>query len=494
MNTRPIDKSSDPFLDELSYLKGPICGIYKTCKNARKYIISGLNSIDSQLKGITYLAFNGKLSEENGIKYIDHWMSYLQSMKTEIERFQSLVDFEQNALKKRVDFINVKYEQMTADDTEFSDYHHFAYSVDDKQIISENASVDEPQPVQPSKYSDRHFLSIWSDRLLIDYFHRNSYFLTANALIADNEELTELSNVRLWHKLKGPMDAIKQRNAALLIKWCKSNKTLLKREQNDLEFLCRERFVVGLLRNGQIEQATEYLTNEIAPICKSEQQWKRISKLFICAMFVPIIFSSQNAKYDKLLKNPKDKRLKKEFRDDCKRKLPKFVYVIFFKAAHFWKAIECEFLRVFKAIYGLNEHSMLEYVLSSSLQTLLTPYCYHREWTHPNCITCKYGKNKMAQLAHKSHLRGIELPNSQIVCDKETDFRHKQVENGCNEYEIIKDCMVTNEHSMAIKSNPDAILTPNGCVIHKDAAKGLSAKNNWIENDFKKIYLCYDLF
>jgi len=391
---------------------------------------------------------------------MNHWTLHLEKMRAEIDRFQTMADLEQNALEKRIKFIN------------------------DKQVEMDD--------------SDDHFVDIWSNRLLLDYFHRNSYFLSAEQMLSSDEEseLTILSNVRLWHKIKGPLDGIKQRNPLLIIKWCRTNKTLLKNVQNNLAFLCKSRFVVELLRNGEVDRASQYMTNEMAQQC---QQWDDIAHLFVCSQFVPLIFS-QNEKYKKMINANSNananefKRLKKAYKADLKRKIPKTVYKTFFKPGIFWRAIECEFLRVFKAIFGLNKHSMLEYVLGTSLQTLLTPYCYHSEWTNAHCVTCKNNHNKMAKLAHKSKLRGVELPSSVIVCGKETDFAHKEVENGCNEYEIIRDCMVNNEESMTIKSNGDAIVTPNGCVIHKDAAKGMIAKNNWIQNDCKKIYLCYDLF
>ena len=83
MNTREEETECDLFLDELSYLLGPVIGLYKTTKNSRKYIISGLNSIDEELKGITFASFNNNLNVETCIKYIDHWIHYIQRMKIE---------------------------------------------------------------------------------------------------------------------------------------------------------------------------------------------------------------------------------------------------------------------------------------------------------------------------------------------------------------------------------------------------------------------------
>ena len=277
MNTRPQEPDSDLFLDELEYLRGPVQGLYKTAKNARKYIISGLNSIDEQLKPITYASFNNDLNDENGIQYIDHWIAYLQKMKQEIKRFQNLSDFEQNALKTRIDFINQKYNQLQRENktNKIESYqdqyplYHFPYSKNDKNIINSTINdeiKEESEENKERKYndndnddnlmmidnnnnnknnnnkriedervyginkSDRHYRSIWIDRLLIDYLSRNQYFKTAYALVEDTD-LTILTNIRLYHKIREPLDGLETRNPHSIIKWCRANKTLLKQHQ-----------------------------------------------------------------------------------------------------------------------------------------------------------------------------------------------------------------------------------------------------------------------
>eukprot|EP01083_Nonionella_stella_P220306 788364_1 len=506
MNTRDTARESDCdlFMDEREYLRGPVSGIYKTTKNARKYMVSGLNSIDSQLKGITFASFNNSLNIDSTVQYIDHWISYLERMKIEIEQFQSLSDFEQNALKTRIDFINHKYSELQQDKTKRKMYY-FPYNSDDKKVI-ENDSEPSMERVYGVNSLDRHCGSIYMDRLLIDYLCRNSYFKTAYALVEDNHLMTDVSNIRLYHKIREPLNGIKQRNCHLIIKWCRANKTLLKHKdiESNLEFLARSRLVIELLRNGDIENATEYITNEMTKDLDSDGalvawRWSHVRELFMCSMFVPIIFGN-NDKYKMLLKCKESgggndfnyKQCKKAFKQDLKQKIPKNVYKLLFKPTYYWKAIEDEFWRIFKMIYGLNKHSMLEYVLSSSLQTLLTPYCYHKEWGHLNCITCLYGRSKMSALTHKSHLRCCELANSIIVCDKQPNINHKEIKN--KEYEIIRNSMIDNEHSITINSNDNAMVTPNGCIIDKEAAKVLIATNKFIKNDYQKIYLYYHLF
>eukprot|EP01084_Bolivina_argentea_P084345 152570_1 len=133
MNSREETKEPDLFLDELEYLLGPVIGLYKTTKNTRKYIISGLNSIDEELKGITFASFNNNLNFETCIKYIDHWISYIKRMKIEIERFQNLSNFEQNALKIRIDFINNKYKQIKLKKKlNYFDNYYIPYCINDK--------------------------------------------------------------------------------------------------------------------------------------------------------------------------------------------------------------------------------------------------------------------------------------------------------------------------------------------------------------------------
>lgn len=512
----------DLFLDELEYLIGPIQGIYKTTKNARKYIISGLNSIDEQLKPITYASFNNNLKNENAIQYIDHWINYLQKMKLEIERFQNLNDFEQNALKIRINFMNKKYNQFRRENNKnmksYKDkypFYHFPYSNDDKAILNieerENNNKEERDYGQ-----DRHYKSIWIDRLLIDYLSRNEYFQTSYALLMEDNNLTILTNIRLYHKIRDALYGLKKRDATSIIKWCRTNKTLLKQYKNNLEFMAKSRIVIQILRNGDIINAAEYITNEMNKDLEinnnnndNKWRWNQISQLFTCFIFVPIMFI-ENEKYKSLLKakykfnqNKTNKELKKyyikckkEYKSDLKKKIPKNVYKLFFKPKYFWDKMKDEFWRIFKLIYGLNKHSMLEYVLSSSLQTLITPYCYHKEWNHPNCITCVYGRNKISKLCHKSHIRGIEIPYTLIVADKESNINHKDIKN--KEYKIIRNQMINNEQTLLLTKNTQATVTPNGCIISKQSSQVLIGTNVFVKKDFEtidsKIFLYYDLF
>ena len=303
--------------------------------------------------------------------------------------------------------------------------------------------------------------------------------------------------------------------------------------------MARSRVVIELLRKGDILNAAEYMTNEMSKDleCKSDDndfitkwRWNQIGDLFTCSVFVPVMFHN-NQKYDKLLqakyqyiqsqsqqkqqqtdkkskknnKNNKNKeseikkyyeKCKTEFKNDLKKKIPKHVYKLFFKPSYFWKKMEDEFWRIFKLIYGLNKYSMLEYVLSTSLQTLVTPYCYHKEWAHSNCITCVHARNKMSKLCHKSHIRGIELPYSLIICDKESDINQSGVKN--KEYFIIRNQMIDNEETISITENDRAKVTPNGCIIAKESAQVLVGTNRFVKKDFEtpesKIFLYYDLF
>lgn len=250
--------------------------------------------------------------------------------------------------------------------------------------------------------------------------------------------------------------------------------------QSHLEFMARSRVVIELLRMGKTAEAAGYITNEMAKDLEhrsedtdasTQWKWTRISHLFTCSMFVPVLFED-NEKYHKLQRakgQSMDRRFyekcKRDFKEDAKRKVPHHVYKLLFKPKYYWDRIETEFWRIFKMIYGLNEHSMLEYVVSSSLQTLLTPYCYHKEWRHPNCVACKGGRNKMGKVAHKSHIRGIELPFSYIVCDVPSDIDQHQVKN--EEYGLIRRCLIENEQSARIKTNNQALVTPNGLVSPK---------------------------
>jgi len=578
MNTRPQEANSDIFLDELEYLTGPIQGIYKTTKNARKYIITGLNRIDEQLKPVTYASFNNNLNEDNAIQYIDHWMQMLQTMKQEIQQFQKLCDFEQTALKQRIDFINQKYNQLQRENhttnqiepyRDHYPFYHFPYSSSDKKLISnkpETKAEDEKydkesktdhdhlhgddddddddlndhkhnnnnqqhsesavgsERVYGTTQSDRHYRAIWMDRLLIDYLCRNQYNKTAYALVEDTD-LKTLSNIRLYHKIREPLDAIKNRNPSVIIKWCRLNKTLLKQHKSNLEFMARARVVIEILRTGDIIQAADYITNQMNKDLELEQEtdahrrrrddekdtdddgvmkwrWQEISELFTCSHFVPVMFRD-NDKYAALLqlkyqceysgaeKKKLYEKCKREYKNDVKKKVPKNVYKLFFKPKYYWKKIETEFWRIFKLIYGLNKYSMLEYVLSSSLQTVLTPYCYHKEWAHPNCITCIHGRNKMGKLCRKSHIRGIELAATMIVSDKESAVNSKDVKN--NEYHIIENCMINNEETIAISKNEQTFFTSNGCVINKHVGDTLSATGKASKNTYDKLYLFYDL-
>ena len=278
MQTRTPTKDTDIFLDEYEYLTGPLQGLYKTTKNARKYIISGLNSIDEQLKVITYASFSNTLNRDHAIASIDHWISYLKTMKREIARFQTLSEFEQDALRVRIDYINSKHDQLrreTSSDPHLAPHrdkrplYRFPYSVHDKALLDEhkgysddihsnhnqsqntnrhvggdddddttmNQSTDHdpPQNAQRGQRSsgrttERHFKAIWMDRLLVDYLCRNGHFKTAYAL-SDDHDLKVLSNIRLFHKIREPLHALQRRNAVAIIKWCRSNKTLLKEHQ-----------------------------------------------------------------------------------------------------------------------------------------------------------------------------------------------------------------------------------------------------------------------
>ena len=557
MKTRPQQADADIFIDELEYLTGPIQDLYKTTKNARKYIISGLNSIDEQLKPITCAAFNKNLNSDKAIQYIDHVARYLQNMKREIERFQNLSDFEQNTLKTRIDFIKAKYRQLTreaqsANRKSYRDQcplYHFPYSSDDRHLLDavdaeaeehkerESKSKDERERVYGRSSGARHYASLCLDRLLIDHLARHSQLETAYALV-EEAQLTQLSNMRLFHKIREPLEALRARNPHVVIKWCRANKTLLKhgKTRSNLEFMAKSRVALQLMRN-HVLQATDYIAHDMAKDLDfdfdddddgdeddavAQWRWQRIAELSTCALFAPAVFAESEA-YQRLLrakyrwleaqaqaqqhkhnhnKRERDATAEREqyvkcrraFKAEAKRKTPLLVYRQLFKAARYWKRMGREFWRVLERMYGLKAHSELEYAVSASLQTLMTPYCHHAEWAHDNCVTCKHGRNKMGAVASKSHLRGVELATSHIVCDRlaDVDCRAGAVQG--KEYDVIRHCMVDHEESLAIAANDQARVTPNGCVIDKQTAQVLVGTNRFIQKDYERVYLYYDLF
>merc|ERR1712013_835193 len=144
----------------------------------------------------------------------------------------------------------------------------------------------------------------------------------------------------------------------------------------------------------------------------------------------------------------------------------------------FWSAVE--------KMYALSTKSTLSYLVSAALQCLKTPFCDEREWAHSNCVCCRFARNKMSAVATKSHIRGIELTRSHIVCDR--------IALAPSNSTSIRQRLLDADDSVAISSNDRARVTPNGCVIHKDDAHALVDTNAFIRNDFERVYIYNDLF
>ena len=226
----------------------------------------------------------------------------------------------------------------------------------------------------------------------------------------------------------------------------------------------------------------------------SQYRWRLIQKLYTACTFTNVVFN--NEKYKKLqellaqynasktiilnspiLKQNMDingntieeelNKIKNEYCQILKEKLPPKVYQLFFEPSYFWDIIEMEFWKMFKLINGFNKHSMLEYILTTSLQTIKTPYCYHKYWKNNNCETCIGSRNLCSKIANDKdydyNIYEITHKKSYIVCQQ---TEHK-LNNNNNINPKIKNDKFNNYAIYWQKSKKVELpyLLPNGVVV-----------------------------
>ena len=288
--------------------------------------------------------------------------------------------------------------------------------------------------------SDSKKSIIWKhhrlNRILVDHFLRNGYYDSA-IMLAETSEVQHLVDTEQFSAAKQVEKTLKEKNPAVCLQWCHSNKSKLKKLQSTLELNVRIQEFVELVKSEERKDALIYARKHFSGNTPDSLAIPEIQKTVMALLaFKP---------------NTEIKRYKELF--DATR----------------WDLLVEQFRRENLSLYQLNSQSTLEIVLQSGLASLKTPHCFHEDEQKRDCPVCNRLFNKLAKplpFAHSSH--------SRLLCNH-TGYQ-------------------MNEH------NPPMML-PNGHVYSETAIHRLSSmsdqdsivcprsKSLFTKDEVKKIYI-----
>ena len=274
------------------------------------------------------------------------------------------------------------------------------------------------------------------NRMLVDYFLRNGYYDSAMTL-AKTEDIHHLVDIEHFQVAKQVEASLKQKNPAICLQWCHSNRSKLKKLQSTLELNVRIQEFVELVKSELRKDALVYARKYFSGKGPDSLAVPEIQKTVMALL---------------------------AFRPDTEIKR----YKDLFDSAR-WNLLVEQFRKENLALYQLSAQSTLEIVLQSGLASMKTPHCFHKDEQKRDCPVCNRLFNKLAKplpFAHSSH--------SRLLC-------HHTGEQ-------------MNEH------NPPMML-PNGHVYSENAIARLSSmsdddaivcprtKSLFSNDEVKKIYI-----
>ena len=288
--------------------------------------------------------------------------------------------------------------------------------------------------------SNNKKLIVWKhhrlNRILVDYFLRNGYYDSA-IVLAETEEIQHLVDIDQFSIAKQVENTLRNKNPAICLQWCHSNKSKLKKLQSTLELNVRIQEFVELVKSEHRKDALIYARKHFSGKTPDSLAIPEIQKTVMALLaFKP---------------NTQIKRYKELF--DATR----------------WDLLVEQFRKENLSMYQLSSQSTLEIVLQSGLASLKTPHCFHEDEQKRDCPVCHQLFNKLAKplpFAHSSH--------SRLLCHH---TGHQM-----------------NEH------NPPMML-PNGHVYSESAIHRLSSttdqesiicprsKSLFTKDEVKKIYI-----
>lgn len=209
----------------------------------------------------------------------------------------------------------------------------------------------------------KSFLKKRLDRILIDYFLRNSYYLSAGTL-ADKTDLKQMTNIEVFMVEKEICESLINKETQRCLNWCNENKSKLKKINSNLEFALRQQEFIELVRQQKcidaVYHARKYFVN------LTSEQLVDVQKSMVLLAFA------------------------KCSDDLCNQELladSRWTYLInLFKQENY-------------KINQIPEQSALETILQSGLSALKTPACYNKATvvSNHNCPVCNSNFNQIAK-------------------------------------------------------------------------------------------------
>ena len=103
----------------------------------------------------------------------------------------------------------------------------------------------------------KNFLKLRLDRILIDYFLRNSYYNTAE-LLAEKSNLKQMTNIDVFLSEKEICESLLNKETQKCLNWCNDNKSKLKKINSNLEFALRQQEFIELVRQQKCMEAVHH--------------------------------------------------------------------------------------------------------------------------------------------------------------------------------------------------------------------------------------------
>ncbi|RNA19435.1 Macrophage erythroblast attacher [Brachionus plicatilis] len=211
--------------------------------------------------------------------------------------------------------------------------------------------------------SRKNFFKKRLDRVLIDYFLRNSYYQSAEALAA-KADLKDMTNIDVFMVEKEICESLMNKETQRCLSWCSDNKSKLKKINSNLEFALRQQEFIELVRQQKCLEAVHHARKHFVSL--NPAQLVDVQKSMVLLAY---------AKCSESLYN-------QELLSDSR-----------------WTHLIGLFKQENYKINQIPEQSALETILQSGLSALKTPTCYKKVTAviNHNCPVCNANFNQIAR-------------------------------------------------------------------------------------------------
>ncbi|GAA98638.1 uncharacterized protein L969DRAFT_95136 [Mixia osmundae IAM 14324] len=346
MDTGKINVENVLLLEQ-PFLKIPFEQMRKTSKANQRAIDRELSNMSDIIA--KRMSSDTPTDQQEALKTVESMLTKMLALKRKVDDSTKTYKTAQHAMRERIAHLDQLY-----------------------QIASGSS------PDSEAAYAD--WRAIRLARQLTEYFHRQSYEITAS-MYAEEESIEPLVDAALYDEMRRIDAALAERKVTEALSWCKENATGLKRIKSSLEFELRLQEFVELCRLRQLGQAIQYARKQLAP-------WQgtypdEIKQAMALLAFAP----------------------------DTKCLPYKDLYDL-----AWWTRIQASFRLAIYTLYGLPPMPTLFLPLHAGMAALKTPACTHSatELRNINCPLCD--DEALGGLAKAGKVPFSHHVNSTIVC------------------------------------------------------------------------------